>query len=258
LSAQADNFGLLRRNYNMLSKILFKKSLTAFTAMAVWCVYSMVAFAAPKDITGEISVTGQVTINGQNAVSNSSVVSGSTITTGANSTATISLGKVGRVEVSPDSSIMLKFSDNNITGVLSTGDVRVSNAIGIAATITTKDAAVIADAGQANNFEVGVECSHTHVNSFIGLVTMRSGTTDKQISAGTDGTAGNPSQAGCKPCVRPGGATAPLPLAGIGAGALAGILLGIGGAVIGGVVLGSGSGDGTTIGGGVVVVSPVR
>jgi hypothetical protein len=241
----------------MLSKILIKKSLTAFTAIAVWCVYSMVAFAAPKDITGEISVTGQVTINGQNAVSNSSVVSGSTITTGTNSTATISLGKVGRVEVSPDSSIMLKFSDNSITGILSTGDVRVSNAIGIAATITTKDAAVIADAGQANNFEVGVECSHTHVNSFIGLVTMRSGTTDKQISAGTDGTAGNPSQAGCKPCVRPGGATAPLPLAGIGAGALAGILLGIGGAVIGGVVLGSG-GDGTTIGGGVVVVSPVR
>jgi hypothetical protein len=241
----------------MLSKILIKKSVTILTAVAVWCVYSMVAFASPKDVTGEISVTGQVTINGQNAVSNSSVVSGSTITTGANSTATISLGKVGRVEVSPDSSIMLKFSDNSITGILSAGDVRVSNSIGIAATITTKDAAVIADAGQANNFEVGVECSHTHVNSFIGLVTMRSGTTDKQISAGSDGIAGNPSQAGCKPCLRPGGATAPLPIAGIGIGALAAILIGIGGAVIGGVVLSNGS-DGTTVGGGVVVVSPVR
>jgi hypothetical protein len=241
----------------MLSKILVKKSLTVLTATAIWCVYSMVALAAPKDITGEISVTGQVTINGQNAVTNSSVVSGSTITTGANSSATVSLGKVGRVEISPDSSIMLKFNDNSITGVLSAGDVRVSNSIGVAATITTKDAAVIADAGQANNFEVGVECSHTHVNSFIGLVTMRSGTTDKQVSAGTDASVGNPSQAGCKPCVRPGGATAPLPIAGIGIGALAGILLGIGGAVIGGVVLGGGS-DGTVIGGGVVVVSPVR
>jgi hypothetical protein len=241
----------------MLNKILIKKSVTLMTAVAVWCVYSMVAFASPKDVSGEIAVTGQVTVNGQNAVSNSSVVSGSTITTGAGSTAVISLGKVGRVELSPDTSIMLKFNDNSITGILSAGDVRVSNSIGIAATITTKDAAVIADAGQANNFEVGVECSHTHVNSFIGLVTMRSGTTDKQISAGTDGTAGNPSQAGCKPCVRPGGQTAPLPLAGIGTGALVGILLGIGGAVIGGVVLGSG-GDGTTIGGGVQVVSPVR
>ncbi len=242
----------------MLNKLLIKKSVTVMTTLAIWCVYSMVALAAPKDMSGEISVSGQVTVNGQNAVSNSSVVSGSTITTGANSTATISLGKVGRVEISPDSSIMLKFNENSITGVLSAGDVRVSNSIGIAATITTKDAAVIADAGQANNFEVGVECSHTHVNSFIGLVTMRSGTTDKQISAGTDGTAGNPSQAGCKPCVRPGGVAAPLPIAGIGIGALAGILLGIGGAVVGGVVLGGGSGNGTTIGGGVVVVSPVR
>jgi hypothetical protein len=257
LLAQADKTRFFRRNYKMLSKIFIRKSVTIMTTIAVWCIYSMVALAAPKDITGEISVSGQVTVNGQNAVSNSGVISGSTITTGANSTATISLGKVGRVELSPDSSVMLKFSDNSITGVLSEGDVRVSNSIGIAATITTKDATVIADAGQANNFEVGVECSHTHVNSFIGLVTMRSGTTDKQISAGTDGTAGNPSQAGCKPCVRPGGATAPLPIAGIGIGALAGILLGIGGAVIGGVVL-SGNGGGTVIGGGVTVVSPVR
>lgn len=241
----------------MLSKLL-KKSVTIVTTIAIWSVYSMVALAAPKDITGEISVSGQVTINGQNAVSNSSVASGSTIITGANSTATISLGKVGKVELSPDSSVMLKFNDNSITGVLSAGDVRVSNSIGIAATITTKDATVIADAGQTNNFEVGVECSHTHVNSFIGLVTMRSGTTDKQIAAGTDGVAGNPSQAGCKPCIRPGGATAPLPIAGLGIGALAAILLGIGGAVVGGVVLTGKGGDGTTIGGGVVVVSPVR
>jgi hypothetical protein len=240
----------------MLNKILIRKSITTVTAIAIWCVYSMVALAAPKDFNGEISVVGSVTVNGQNTLSNTSVASGSTIVTGANSTAILSLGKVGRVEISPDSTIMLKFNENSITGVLSAGDVRVSNSIGIAATITTKDAAVIADAGQANNFEVGVECSHTHVNSFIGLVTMRSGTIDKQVAAGTDGTAGNPSQAGCKPCVRAGGVAAPLPIAGIGIGALAGILLGIGGAVVGGVILSGG--DGTTIGGGVVVVSPVR
>jgi hypothetical protein len=241
----------------MLNKLLIKKSVTVMTTLAIWCVYSMVALAAPKDITGEISVSGQVTVNGQNAISNSSVVSGSTIVTGANSTAIVSLGKIGRVEVTPNSSIMLNFNDKSMTGVLSAGFVRVSNSIGIATTITTKDTAVIGDTGQANNFEVSVECSNTYVNTFIGLVTMRSGTADKQISAGTDGIAGNPSQAGCKPCVRPGGATAPLPIAGIGIGALAGILLGIGGAVVGGVVL-SGNNNGTTIGGGVVVVSPVR
>jgi len=63
----------------MLSKNLIHKSFTLLTAIAVWCVYSMVALAAPKDITGEITVSGQVTVNGQSVVSNSTVVSGSSI-----------------------------------------------------------------------------------------------------------------------------------------------------------------------------------
>ncbi|MEO7659200.1 MAG: hypothetical protein ABIV48_06265 [Pyrinomonadaceae bacterium] len=193
----------------MLGKNILRKSVTSLTLVAVWCVYSMVAFAMPKDFAGEITVSGQVTVNGQAAVSNSTVISGAVITTGDNSSATISLGKTGRIEILANSSMTLRFSENSIVAVLSEGKSRVSDAAGVATTVTTKHATFIADAGQADNFMVEVECSHSHVDTSAGIVTMREGSTDKQVVAGTSATAGNMAQTGCKPCLRPNSAPGP-------------------------------------------------
>jgi hypothetical protein len=237
----------------MLSKNLIYKSFTFLTAVAFWCVSSMVAIAAPKDITGDITVSGQVSVNGQSVVSNSTIVSGSSVITGDNSTAVISLGKTGRIELLANSNITLKFNDTGITGILSEGKVRVSNAAGVAATITTKDAAIIADAGQANSFAVEVECSHTHLDTLSGLVTMRTGNNDKQVAAGTDAVAGNLSQTGCQPCLRPG---PDVPIAAIGTLPLLAILLAAAGGVGTAILLGSSSD--TTTSGGTVVVSTIR
>jgi hypothetical protein len=237
----------------MLGKNSFRKFTTLITLAAVWCVYSMVAFAMPKDMAAEITVTGQVTVNGQAAVSNSTILSGSTIVTGADSSAVISLGKTGRVEVLANSNLTLSFTDSSIIGTLSEGKYRISNSAGVATTMaaTTKNAIVIADTGQANNFLVEVECSHVHVDTTTGLVTLREGTTDKQVVAGTTATAGSLTQTGCKPCLRPGSAPQV---------ALAGwpwlilIAAGVAGA---GVLFGTQQGD-TTLGGGTIVVSPTR
>ena len=234
----------------MLGKNCFQKITTSLTAVAVLCAYSMVGLAASKDLTGEITVTGQVSVNGQSAVSNTTIVSGSTIVTGPDSSAVISLGKTGRIEVLADSNIVINFSDSSLVGILSSGKARVANAAGVATTITTKDATVIADAAQANNFTVEVECSHTHVDTTAGLVTMREGTSDKQIAAGTNATAGNLAQTGCKPCLRPNSAP-PVRVAGwpwllAAAAGVAGIALLLGG------------GNDVEPGGSVIIVSPVR
>lgn len=233
----------------MLGKNYFRKFVTLTTAITVWCVYSMVAMAVPNESAGEITVSGQVTVNGQPAVSNSTILSGSTIVTGANSSATISLGKTGRIEVLEDSNLSLRFTDSSIVGIVSQGKVRVANSAGVATTITTKDATVIADAGQADSFLVEVECSHTHLDTTTGVVTMREGSNDKQVVAGTSAVAGNLSQTGCKPCMRPNSAppirTAfPWWLLLVGAAGVA-ILVGT-------------SHDDPTPGGSTIVVSPVR
>ncbi len=234
----------------MLGKNSFRKFVTIITVAAVWCLYSMVAFAMPNDTTGEITVTGQVTVNGQTAVSNSTIMSGATIVSGADSSAVISLGKTGRIEILANSNLTLRFADNSIVGILSSGKAHVSNSTGVATTVTTKDTTVIADTGQADNFIVEVECSHTHVDTNTGSVTMREGTNDKQVVAGTSATAGNLTQTGCPPCYRqsaPNVAVTGMPWL---------LWLAIGGAV-GAVIIGTRSGD-TTAGGGTVVISPTR
>lgn len=234
----------------MLGKNSFRKILTSLTAVAVLCVYSTVALAFSKDVTAEITVTGQVTVNGITAVSNATVISGSTIVTGPNSSATISLGKNGRVELNADTSMVLNFSGNSVVGILSAGKTRVATAAGVPTTITTKDATVIADAGQADVFTVEVECSHTHVDTISGLVTMREGTSDRQVAAGTSEIAGKLEQTGCEPCLRPDSAP-PVRFGGPW------WLLLVGAGVAGAAILFGRKTD-TTIGGGTIIVSPVR
>lgn len=248
----------------MLGTQAIRKSTTVFLAMAFLCLCSAMALAASRDITGEIIVNGQVSVDGQPAVSNSTVVSGSSITTGANSSALINLGKNGRVEILGDSSLTLRFTDNSITGNLTAGKIRVTNAAGIGTTFTTVNATVIADAGQANSFSIDAgcgdtaQCSQTFVETVSGMVTLRNGTTDKQVAAGTDATVGNPSQQGCKPCLRPNPNPGVFPVAGIGGGALAALLLAIGAGVAAAIFFARRNNDFDNIGGSVNVVSPTR
>jgi len=236
----------------MLGKNILRKFVTSTTLVAVWCVYSMVAFAMPKDFAGEITVSGQVTVNGQAAVSNSTVLSGAVITTGDNSTATVSLGKTGRLEILANSNMTLRFTENSIVAILTEGKTRVSNAAGVATTVTTKNATFIADAGQADNFMVEAECSHSHLDTSAGVVTMREGSTDKQVVAGTNATAGNLVQTGCKPCLRPDSAPGP------SVGNWPWLLLLAAGAAGVGIFLGTRKDDKDFGGGPGVVVSPTR
>ena len=248
----------------MLGKMI-RKSTSLFTAVAVLCVSSMVALAAPKDMTGEITVTGQVTVNGQPAVSNSTIVSGSSIVTGSNSSAIVSLGKTGRVEIMNDSTVTLNFADSSITGSIDAGQVRVMNSAGVAATFTTKNSTIIADAGQANTFSINVgcgdeaKCAQTLVETTAGLVTVRDGSTNKQVAAGTDASVGNPSQQGCKPCMRPNPNPGVFPVGGLGSGAVAAIIAAVAGGV--GAAIFFSRRDHSSIdnvGGPVSVISPVR
>ncbi len=235
----------------MLGKNILRKTVTSATLVAVWCVYSMVAFALPKDLTGEIKVTGQVMVNGSAAVSNSTVMTGAVITTGDNSSADISLGKTGRVEILANSNVTLRFTETSIVAILTEGKARVMDSAGVSTTVTTKNATFVADAGQANSFTVEAECSHSHVDTASGIVTMREGSSDKQVVAGTSATAGNLAQTGCKPCLRPDSTPGP------SVGNWPWLLLLAAGAAGIGIYLGTRDDD-SDFGGGGTVVSPVR
>ncbi|NNE68275.1 MAG: hypothetical protein HKN33_17050 [Pyrinomonadaceae bacterium] len=244
----------------MLGNKMTRRSVTVLTGIAMLCVSALTAMAAPGDIKADITVTGQVTVNGQPAVSNSTVVSGSTITTGTNSTAVIGLADNGRVELTPETSLTLRFTETSIVAMLTSGKVRITNAPGIGATVTTRSATAVADAGRTNTFAVDIgcgddiKCAQTRVETTAGLVTLKTGKTTKQVAAGTDAVAGG-SQTGCKPCFRPGSAP-PVPVAGIGAGAIAALLVGAGAAAVAAIIYGKKNDTNQT--GGVIVVSPTQ
>jgi hypothetical protein len=237
----------------MISRTWGRKPITLALAIAVLCVQSMVALAAQQGQTGptgDLSVVGEVSVNGTSAISGATVFSDSTITTGQNSSAVVSLGKLGRVELLPNSSLKLSFTDTGVNGMLNQGRVRVSSSSGVNANITTKDGSAVADVNQPNVFMVDLECGNTLVSTQSGRVELRAGDSVKQIAAGNQDTAGQ-----ATPGTRCTRFTQP-DMAGIGGGALAALLLAVGGAVAAAIF--ASQDDDFEFGDGPIVISPSR
>ncbi|MGB8509435.1 MAG: hypothetical protein WCD76_13680 [Pyrinomonadaceae bacterium] len=236
----------------MISRTWSRKPITLALALAILSVSSMVALAAPQQgPSGDLSVVGEVSINGTSAISGATVFSDSTITTAKGSSAVVSLGKLGRVEVLPDSTLKLSFTDKGVTGMLDAGRVRFSTSSGISANVTTKDGSAVADNSQANVFMVDVECGNTIVSTQSGRVELRAGNTVKQVAAGNQDTAGQ-----ATPGTRCTRFTQPR-MHGIGGGALAALLLAAGGAIAAAIIAATQDND-FNFGGNPVVISPSR
>ena len=149
--------------------------------------------------TGRLAVIGQVSVNGTSAISGATVFSDSTVTTAQNSSAVVSLGKLGRVEVMPSSSAKLTFSDTNISvAMLDSGRVRVSSSSGVTGGATTNDGSIVTVGERMNEFTVDTTCGNTLVSVKKGTVELRAGSTVKQIAAGGQDTAGT-ARPGCTP-----------------------------------------------------------
>ncbi len=178
----------------MISKTWSRKPIAACVAVAILSVYSMVVLASPaaKAPSGELTVSGNVTVNGEAMVSGGTLFSDSVITTAEKSSATINLSKLGRVELSPNSSLRISFTEKGITGLLDSGSAHVSTLSGVVVNFTTKDGAVVADGSQATSFTVSVVKGITSLTTHSGLALLRVGGTTKQVAAGESASAGTP------------------------------------------------------------------
>jgi len=230
----------------MINKTWSRKFVATVVAAAVLSVYSMFTLAAPGARSGELSVVGDVTVNGQKVITGGTIFSDSVIATAKDSTATVSLGKLGRIELLANTSVSLTFADNSIMGLLDSGSARVSTPAGVLVNLTTKDGSVMVDGSQATTFSVNTENGNTTVATELGLAELRSGKTVTRIAAGESGTAGTPQ---AKPDNDDEG--------GLHGGALAALLIATGGA-IGAIIWATRKKDDLDFGGTVIVVSPTK
>lgn len=115
----------------MNSKTLIRKALSMCLIVAVYATYSTVALAGAGKLAGELIVSGKtsaVIVNGQEAQSGRTVFSSSTITTPETASAIISIGKIGKLELAPNTTITLSFDESGISGTLANGTVTVLGA----------------------------------------------------------------------------------------------------------------------------------
>ena len=82
-----------------------------------------------------LTVVGKVLVNGQPATTGDVFASGGTIQTAKGSSAVVRLGKLGRVEVLPETKMVLRFAETSVDAMLDAGRVRLSSSTGVTATV---------------------------------------------------------------------------------------------------------------------------
>ncbi|HKX30001.1 MAG TPA: hypothetical protein VJ302_20090 [Blastocatellia bacterium] len=217
----------MSRRPTMYVKMLKIALMVAVGVFSTLMTMTTLAQNAPK-VTGELSKNGSVTINGAAAISGATIFSESHLKTERNSEATINLGKLGRIQLGPESEMTLRFADGSIGGELTSGHAVVNAPAGVAVSVTTADGVATADGKQASALTVDVSCGNTRVAAGRNQAKVTSGSKVEFVAAGSEVAVGQqPTNPRCarlaasKPSRLGTGAIAALVIAGVG-GALIG------------------------------------
>ena len=141
----------------MNSKMWIRKALSMCLVVATIATYSMVTLASSERVAGELLISGKnsggetpfVKVNGEAAQNGRSIFSSSTIVTPDNAGAIINLGKIGKIELAPDTTLALSFNEKGISGDLIAGRVTVLNASDIVSIKTLDGAIANLNAGES-------------------------------------------------------------------------------------------------------------
>ncbi len=160
------------RNFTSFFSIL--AILTATSAVAL-------AFSDKNSAKGEIIVAGNsdgngafVMLDGQKAYNGRTFISSGIIKTEEKG-ATVKLNGLGLVKLAPNSTLNLSISDNNISGTLTDGKVKVFNKKGVTVNIETADSKISNDGTQKNIFDVDLSSGKTLANAEIGSIFLKTG-----------------------------------------------------------------------------------
>lgn len=165
--------------------------------------------ANPKNepVIGQLNLVGAVTINDKKAINGTSVFSNSRLNVACaqGNRATVNLGRLGRIELTPGSQLVLRFTNGMISGDLVMGKIVVNSLPGVKVAINTPE---------------GVSAADGKETSVLAVATQRGVRCVPMMATTTGGQTGAASTA-------------------LGSGALAAILLGGGGAAVAGAVVSS-------------------
>lgn len=123
------------------------KSVRSFTLVLLATILMASSITARQQLLGQLTIesnssTSFIEMNGELTVSGSTVLPATEIVTPGESSAKISFGKVGQIELAPNSKVNLNFSETTISSVLTSGQLTVAVAPNIRIAIQTADGIV--------------------------------------------------------------------------------------------------------------------
>jgi hypothetical protein len=136
----------------MNSKTLIRKALSLCLMVAIYASYSMVTLASTERIAGELLISGKnssVKVNGEAAQSGRSIFTASTISTPENTSAIINLGKLGKLQLAPNTTANISFTEKGINGDLLSGKITVLGTTDAVNIKTTEGKTVKLNAGES-------------------------------------------------------------------------------------------------------------
>ena len=141
----------------MNSKLWIHKALSTCLVVALIATSSMVALANSERIAGELTVSGKsingetpfVKVNGETAQNGRSIFSSSTVATPTDANAIINLGKIGKIELAPNTTLALSFDQNGINGELLAGQITVLSSSKSVSVKMLDGSTVMLNAGEA-------------------------------------------------------------------------------------------------------------
>ncbi len=159
--------------------------LTATSAVAL-------AFSDKTSAMGEISVSGNsdgngsyVMLNGQKAYNGRTFIGSGKIET-KDQSATIKVKKLGLIKLEPNTTLNLSISEDNISGNLDNGKIKVFNKKGVDVSIDTPEGKISNSESQKSLFHVESAAGKTNLIAESGTLFLDEGESRKVVSAQDD------------------------------------------------------------------------
>lgn len=146
----------------IVSPSLLKRGVLYVLVLTNAFVFSSISPTAQR-LAGDLWLTGAVTLNGTSVASGMTVFNNSQIKTARASSATVNLGKLGRIKVEPESEMILQFGNGLIGGNQLAGLTAISANKGIKARISTPHVLLEADGAEVSLVSIDVKPEYTCV-----------------------------------------------------------------------------------------------
>jgi hypothetical protein len=175
----------MKENMYLTSKPATLFGLLALGAMLVFAAPSAMAQTSLK-LAGELTSASQVLLNGKPAAAGLTLFSNSRIKTAKHGKATINLGKLGRLELGPETDLTLKFSQVTMDGDLAGGRLMLSSSSGVRVSVMTAKGMVTSAGKTATVMTIEVLDDQARVAAHLGEVNVASAGKNDRIVAGEE------------------------------------------------------------------------